>query len=260
MVGIIAAGQRALTLKSRLLSLLCSELGLGKQPKVARLLAEEILEVVEETLVETEHMKPGQALVLAPEIGEGPSWRVRKLEEKRLKAVRLTLVDASDVERVIAGERPVQLRLERMVRMVKEAYQQGATLTSAQLALITGISIGMVSDYLRDYMARTGEVLPMRGIVEDCSPAVTHKAEIVRRHLAGQTTSEIARATDHTPRSVERYVRRFEQVRELTSFLKGKPDRAVIARILNCSPRLVQAYLDLLPAEASTSPDGREPA
>lgn len=242
-------GQKVLTLKSRLFLLLRDELGLGQQPKVAQLLADEIIEVVEETLVETEHMKPGQVLLLAPEVGEGPSWRVRKLEEKKLKAVRLTLVSSSDVERFSAGDRPAAVRLDRMVRMVKEAYQQGATLTCAQLAVMTGIAVGTVSNYLRDHTARTGEVLPMRGIVEDCSPAISHKVQIVRRHLAGETTSEIAKATDHTPRSVERYVRRFEQVRELVCYLNQPPNPVVLSRILDCSPRLVQTYLNLIPAE-----------
>jgi len=98
----------------------------------------------------------------------------------------------------------------------------------------------------------------MRGIVEDCSPAVSHKAQIVARHLKGESTSEIARATSHTPRSVERYLRRFEQVREIVRYLDKEPDPPVIARILGCSQRLVQTYLELVPQRAQ--PDAAPPA
>jgi DNA-binding CsgD family transcriptional regulator len=251
--------QRALSLKSRLFVLLRDELGLGRQPKVAHLLVDEILAVIEDTFVGVDQLEPGQVLLLAPEIGQGPSWRLRKLEDKKLKALRLTLVADEDLDRLVAGERHVVVRLERMVRLIHQAYEQGATLTSAQLALLTGISPGRVSAQLRAYCRATGKTLPTRGVIEDCSPAITHKAEIVARHLAGESTAEIARATHHTPRSVERYLRRFEQVRELVGYLDRDPEPESIARILGCSERLVRTYLELLPGDEGRRRK-REPA
>jgi len=241
--------ERTRTLKSRLFVLLRDELGLGRQPKVARLLVDEIARVVEETLVDATVLRPGQVLVLAPEVGQGPSWKWRRLEDKRMKAVALDLVAQEDVERLAAGEKLADVRLQRCVRLIREAYAQGVTLTSCQLALMTGISPGWVSARTKAWMTEHGEVLPMRGIVEDCSPAVSHKAMIIERHLLGETSSEIAAATKHTPRSVERYVRRFEQVRELVRYLDREPEPVVLARILRCSERLVRTYLDLLPPE-----------
>jgi DNA-binding CsgD family transcriptional regulator len=188
-------------------------------------------------------------VVLAPEVGQGASWTWKKLEDKRLKTAVLNLVAMEDIERLVQGEKFPQVRLERLVRLIREAYEQGVTLTSCQLAVMTGISPGRVSAELRTWMARTGEVLPMRGIVEDCSPAVTHKAIIIERHLQGESTAEIARATSHSPRSVEFYIRRFEQVRELVGLLGRTPDVAVIARIIGCSEKLVRTYLGLLPAQ-----------
>lgn len=241
--------QRALTLKSRLYVLLREELGLGRQPKVARLLVDEIEAVVESTLVTADHLQPGEVVLLAPEVGQGPSWRLRKLEEKKLRTIRLTLIAAEDIDRLVAGERLHEVRRQRLARLVRQAYEQGTTLSSSQLAMMTGISASRVSSQLAEYMSETGETLPTRGIIEDCSPAISHKAEIVARHLKGECTSEIARATDHTPRSVERYVQRFEQVRELVGYLDKDPSSVVIARILGCSERLVAAYLDLIPPE-----------
>lgn len=241
--------ERSRTLKSRLFVLLRDELGLGRQPKVARLLVDEIARVVEETLVDANVLHPGQVLVLAPEVGQGPSWQWRRLEDKRMKAVSLDLVAQDDVERLASGAKLKDVRRERLVRLIRDAYAQGVTLTSCQLALMTGISPGWVSAQMKAWMVEHGEVLPMRGIVEDCSPAVSHKAMIIERHLQGETTSEIAVATKHTPRSVERYVRRFEQVRELVRYLDRQPEPVVLARILRCSERLVRTYLDLLPPE-----------
>jgi hypothetical protein len=254
----VYGSERSRTLKSRLFVLLRDELGLGRQPKVARLLVDEIVGVVEATLVDASVLGPGQVVALCPEVGQGPSWQRNKLEDKKLKTVHLTLIDPRDIERLAAGEPLRTVRKQRLVRLTREAYEQGATLTSCQLAVMTGISPSQASTQLRAYMKETGEVLPMRGIVEDCSPAVTHKATIVARHLKGESTGEIARATDHTPRSVERYIARFEQVRELVGYLDKAPEPAVIARILKCSEHLVRTYLELLPAgeqRAGSAPD-----
>jgi hypothetical protein len=94
-------------------------------------------------------------------------------------------------------------------------------------------------------METTGEVIPTRGIIEDMSPAISHKKQIIARHLKGESTSEISRATNHTPISVERYIHRFERIRELVSRIGEEP--LIIARILKCSPMLVLEYLKLLP-------------
>ncbi len=250
--------ERCRTLKSRLFVLLRDELGLGRQPKVARLLVDEIVGVVEATLVDASLIRPGQVLVLAPEIGQGPSWMWNRLEDKRMKAVALDLVDAEDIERLASGEGISRVRQQRMGRLTKQAYEQGVTLTSCQLSLMTGISPSRVSRQLRALMKETGKVLPLRGIVEDCSPATTHKCRIVELHLQGQSTSEIVRATDHTPRSVERYIRRFEQIREFMRYLDKIPNVSVIARILGCSERLARTYIALLPAEEMPGREGSQ--
>ncbi len=237
--------QQALCLSSRLFVLLRDELGLGRQPKVARLLVDEILTVVEETLVNADTLEPGQLLVLAPEIGQGPSWSQGKLEDKRLKAIRLTLMAPEDIKQLAAGESPREVRRQRLVRLVRQAYEQGTTLSSNQLALMTGMHPDTINRQLREHMQATGEVLPTRGIIEDMGSATSHKKQIIARHLKGESTSEIARATNHTPMSVERYIRRFEQVRELVGRIGEDPVPA--ARILGCSQRLVVEYLKLLP-------------
>jgi len=56
---------------------------------------------------------------------------------------------------------------------------------------------------------------------------------------------------------VERYIRVFERVRELVGLLDREPDPAVLGRILNRSPRLIEAYLDLLPARPAAEAAGQ---
>ena len=241
--------QRHLTLKSRLFVLLRDELGLGRQPKIAQLLCDEIVALVDECFVTEDQMRVGQGLVLAPEKGQGHRF-VDGIQHMKLRPVRLTLLTAEDVASLCDGTAVMQVRMTRMARMLAEALEQGACLTSTQLGLLLGLSASVVSKAARDYHAAHGEVLPLRGIVEDCSSATSHKAEIVKLHLEGLSTSQISKQTNHNPKSVERYVRRFNQVREFVSYLDRPPGPEVVGRILGIGDKLARAYLDLLPQKA----------
>ena len=240
--------QRHLTLKSRLFVLLRDELGLGRQPKIAQLLCDEIVSLVDECFVTEDQLRLGQVLVLAPEAGQGNSFRMG-LDQLRMRPVRLTLLVPEDIAALTAGKTHLEVRMTRMARMVHEAFDQGACLTTSQLGLLVGMSPATVASQINRYHEEHGEFLPLRGIVEDCSPATTHKVEIVRLHLEGLTTSEIAERTHHNPKSVERYLRRFNQVREFVRYTDKTPDPAVVARILGIGEKLARSYLELIPGD-----------
>jgi hypothetical protein len=237
--------QRHLTLKSRLFVLLRDELGLGRQPKIAQLLCDEIVQLVEECYVAEDEMRIGQVLVLAPEHGQGNSYR-RGQQQIKLKPVRLSLLITEDIDALFNGAPMNEVRIKRIERMVKEAFDQGACLTTTLLGLLLGLSPSVVSKHVREYHDGHDELLPLRGIVEDCSSATTHKAQVIRLHLQGLSTNEIAAKTHHAPKNVERYVRRFNQVREFCSYLDRRPDPTVVARILGISEKLARSYLELL--------------
>jgi hypothetical protein len=244
--------QRHLTLKSQLFVLLREELGLGRQPKIAQLLCDEITEVVEQCFVSEDQLKIGQVLILAPEVGQGNTFR-HGMDQVKLRAVRLTLLVPEDIQALANGVSHDEVRMVRMARMIREAYDQGACLSTTQLGLLVGFSPAAVATRVRRYHEEHDELLPLRGIVEDCSSATTHKTEIVRLHLEGLTTSEIAAKTNHSPKSVERYLRRFNQVREFVQYLDKAPDPVVVARILGIGEKLARAYLRLIPENEVTT-------
>lgn len=62
----------------------------------------------------------------------------------------------------------------KVVRIFKEAYEQGALLTHSDVAYLLNVSTGTVSKQAKEYMQRTGEILPTRGIIHDIGRAVTH--------------------------------------------------------------------------------------
>ena len=123
-------------------------------------------------------------------------------------------------------------------------------MSTVQLAVLTGIALPVVKKTLKEHRDKTGEFVPQRGLVEDMGSAVTHKALIVRLYLQGCSITEIARKTNHAPSSIERYIGRFNQIKELLQYMGNDPDPHIIGRIVRCGPRLVKAYLALLAEEA----------
>ena len=57
--------------------------------------------------------------------------------------------------------------------------------------------------------------VPIRGTVHDIGPSVSHKAEVIRRYLRGQSPADIARELNHSQHAVDRYIKDYEVTRTL---------------------------------------------
>jgi predicted transcriptional regulator len=57
--------------------------------------------------------------------------------------------------------------------------------------------------------------VPIRGTVHDIGPAVSHKAEVIRRFLRGQSPADLARELHHAQHAVHRYLKDYEVTRTL---------------------------------------------
>ena len=217
----------------------------GLSPVAAKALIRRIGEVLEEQ--RSSSRAPGQVSYPAVAIGERAGKPVRYCETI---PVSLSVVHESDGEVLHRLGSPA-LRRVRLGRMCAEAYRQGAVLSHEDLALLLALDLSSVRRLVRRCGEEGGRVLT-RGVVEDIGPSVSHKEEVIRLYFAGHLPARIAARTGHSLGSVERYLQRFEQVRELASLLQD-PRPEVMARILGCSARLVAAYLDLIPAGATAS-------
>ena len=130
----------------------------------------------------------------------------------------------------------------RFARWCFEAYEQGGVLTELYLGLLSGFSEHYISKILREYEADTGEIVPTRGSVHDLGPAVTHKAEIVRRWLRHESPALIARDTNHAQASVDRYIAGYQKVRMLAQIV----NRSEIPALTDLSAGVVEQYIALL--------------
>jgi len=130
----------------------------------------------------------------------------------------------------------------RFARWCFEAYEQGGVLTELDLGLLSGLSECYISEALREYETETGKIVPTRGTVHDLGPAVTHKAEIVRRWLRHESPAQIARETNHAQASVDRYIADYQKVR----LLAQKVGASEIPALTGLSAGVVEQYATLL--------------
>ena len=83
------------------------------------------------------------------------------------------------------------------------------------LSLLSGLAESYAGQLLRQYEQEHAMTVPIRGTVHDIGPSVSHKAEVIRRYLRGQSPADIARELNHSQHAVDRYIKDYEVTRTL---------------------------------------------
>jgi len=224
--------------------------GYDKGEVTAKAIVDDILRLIERYFVVCKpddgslNLKYGQMAWLAVPIDE-EARKGKSMAETKTEPVVLTFISDEDIESLKNGFSSRELRIKRMVRWLNEAFDQGALLNQLDLAILLNICDSVVSNYINDYQRTTGRILPTRGNIQDLSGAITHKREIIALYLQGYLTPVIAKKTNHSKEAVDRYIRDYETVKLLT---KVSTDPEVIGRMARLSKKVVQQYLDLIPA------------
>jgi len=154
---------------------------------------------------------------------------------------KLTLNDPHSDYDILANYGLAGLRRHRLLRITREALDQGAVLSYEDLAIILTTSPATVR---RDtgYLRREGKLIVTRGWRQDMGPGISHKTQIIDMYLKGYTFTEIERRSNHSEKSVARYLRDFTQVIVLH---KQNFSNVQIRQVTGLSQRLVDEYLDL---------------
>jgi biotin operon repressor len=123
--------------------------------------------------------------------------------------------------------------------LLSEAVEQDAAASQEDLALALQVSVRTIK---RDCIAlqEQGVYLPTRGNLRGIGRGQTHKAQIVRRWLLGETYDQVAFHTRHSLTCVKRYIQTFARVRQLhqKAFSVGE-----ISLALQIGVSLVNEYL-----------------
>lgn len=158
----------------------------------------------------------------------------------RKVSCRLTLNE--DFE-ILANYELAGLRRHRILRLTREAYDQGALLSYEDLAILLTTSPSTIKRDIRHLKKHDGKFVMTRGTKHDMGPGLSHKTQIIELYLKGYQFTEIEQKTNHSETSVMRYLRDFTQVATLHH--QGFPP-AQIHMIARMSDRLVREYLQLL--------------
>jgi hypothetical protein len=161
----------------------------------------------------------------------------------RKVSCRLTLNDVNIDFEILANYELAGLRRHRILRLTREAYDQGALLSYEDLAILLTTSPSTVKRDIRHLKKHDGKFVMTRGTKHDMGPGLSHKTQIIELYLKGYQFTEIEQKTNHSETSVMRYLRDFTQV--VTIYHQGFPP-AQIRMITRMSDRLVREYLQLL--------------
>lgn len=181
----------------------------------------------------------GQIKYIAISDTEGPG---KKIVDSAHKEVILTLDAPEDRETYHEHDLQV-LRRQVILRITNEAKDQGALLTVKDLVRLLKIGYSTVKRCIKA-LRSDGFSVPIRGSVKDIGP-VSHKAKIVELYIKGYTETDIKRNTEHSLRSIERYIVDFSKVLVLRERGEGFD---TIRQIVGLSERVTKDYLSLIEA------------
>ncbi|MBA7634112.1 hypothetical protein ES703_41691 [subsurface metagenome] len=137
----------------------------------------------------------------------------KRIEQTALKPVLLEVISEQDIRDLLSGVSIKDIRKKVVVRLFEQAKSQGGVLTSVDVASIMLVSPWTICRYIKEYQEETGKLIPRRGTVHDMGPSVTHKRQICRMViLEGRSIEDTARATNHSPEAVTRYVQDYRRV------------------------------------------------
>ena len=129
-----------------------------------------------------------------------------------------------------------------MARVVKAGLDnpKGRLLLSlSELSLLFNRSIDTIGSYKKQHFEKSGELIPIKGYIQDRGSRPTHKGQILQLYEQGMAPPDIAKATNHTLKSVDRYIKDYERVKVLLSSGLSVP---VISHAIGKGERTVLEY------------------
>jgi hypothetical protein len=213
--------------------------------------AEAVLSVVREVFAplmgtHSSAAPPGTMSVIAVDADE-PAGKPLALCRKR--TVSLLVHRGAEDDRLLQSAGPDAFRRARIPDLCQQAFSQNALLTREDLAFrILFVSPRTISRDLQTLRAADPDSpIPLRSIVQDIGPVLTHRVQIVQLALQGKTMTQICQRMHHSPAAVANYLSTFIRCAQLH---QKEMTPSQIAFLLNRSRGLIDSYLDLL-AECS---------
>ena len=213
---------------------------------VAAAIIDDILALIEARY--SDKMPPRYVNWPAVPVTNGRSGKTKAPQIHNLVNVRLQIVTDEEVamlDNPALRQQQAARRTfnqQRFARWCQEAYEQGGVLTLLELSLLSGLSANRIGVIIRQYEQENHLIVPIRGTVHDLGSSVTHKVEVIRRYLQGQSPADIAHELNHSQVSVDAYIKGYERVRKLAQ--KFPADEVPV--LAGHGQHLVDQYLKLM--------------
>ena len=208
-------------------------------PLVVNLFVDKLLEKIDLVAPLKDRIKPGQMVWNALDQHTRSDHPNRKT-----MSVILTIVTEEDVARLEAGSSPALIIPDILARLYREAYEQGTLLSTRDVSLIFCRDSSDVSKRRIQYEKKNNCVLPHTGSLHDQGTTLTHKGIICKKvKQEKKDPALVAKETNHSQRSVDKYLKGYERVKALQ--MLGKP-KEEIAFLTGMSQRLVKQYDQLI--------------
>lgn len=232
---------QAKTLDAKFLTII--QEGLNCSPFESEAVLEAVKEVYFPYLDEAAPQAPPGKLTLVAVNADEPAGKPISKCDKQ--TVSLTIHRGAVDDECLQKSGPAKFRQSRISEICQEALSQGGLLTREDLAYrIFFVSVRTITRDLQELRESRPEIpLPLRGTVQDIGPVLSHRVEIVRLALRGNTTSQICQKLHHSPSAVSNYLSTFTRCAQLAEQGVG---RGQIAYLLRRGESLVQRYLELL--------------
>ncbi|MBW6502410.1 MAG: DUF1670 domain-containing protein [Bacteroidales bacterium] len=208
-------------------------------PVVRENIADALIDLFNSLCPESSRLKPGQI------IWNALDKRTRADSQKRrYKPVILSLVTDDEVSLFEKGTSVSTTRKNVMVRMIREAYQQGAVLSTRDLSLLLVSSASALSHQRIEYEKEHKTILPHTGVIHDMGTTLTHKRIIIYKHVVEKKDpSIVARETNHSQLAVDKYLKDFNRVKTLVN---DKKDINFIHHTTNIARPVIKQYLQII--------------
>ena len=155
-------------------------------PRICKLCAEMIMEVVHNHIRSKDYVHHGQIVWTAISINDRPGW-CQKIADTDLVTVVLDASTPEDIQSRIDRVHPRKWRLRKAIRMCRQAYEQGGLLTNNDLSEILNFSDSLIAQLLANYERQNKTLIPRRGTVHDAGNSLSHKWIIcLQRNACGK--------------------------------------------------------------------------
>jgi hypothetical protein len=234
-----------------------NEYGYERGEVVAKAIVRDIFQLIDTWYGDA--LPPGYTAWPAVAVYNGRSGKSPGIHQ--LVNVRLQMVTNEEIallnDQKLRGQRKARRAFNqaRFVRWCQQAYDQGGVLTLMDLSLLSGLSEGMAGYLIRHYEHDHDTTVPIRGTVHDVGRSVSHKAEVVRRFLRGQSPADIARDLRHTQQAVDTYIKDYEITRKLVQRFPLTEIPAISRRTLSVVKEHVKIIQQFEPDICFYSPD-----